>query len=585
MRLRAHHVLFAGFAGIIALLVVVVALVAQTGLRRELVDLYRAELERQLALAEEALRTAGSRDYDALARAITRRIGFRVTIIAPDGRVLGDSDLPAERLSELENQAGQTDFQTALLGGTGFAESEGGPVGYPALYAAHAMAVNGTAIVLRIAAPLEEIDATVGRAQRAVLAAGVLTLLLALAVSYVLSRMMMRPVGRLGERARSLAAGDFSQRAPMDVEVSELDDLAIAFNRLAEELEARLGELSHERDEMQALIDCMAEGVVALTADGRVARVNRAAAQILRLPADPAGLPVGALVRQPELRAMLEAAPQAGSEAREITFEGRALLVAARPLDTGGAVITLLDTTELRRLERVRRDFVANASHELKTPLTSMRGYAETLLEGEPPSELRRQFLESIHSNAVRLQHLVDDLLELSRLESGAWRPAFVEVEVAQVAREVWLNVEPRAREKGVRFSVPGPAPALADLAALEQILSNLFDNALRHTPAGGEIRVATTRRGETIEVQVSDTGSGIPSAALPRIFERFYRVDPSRSRAEGGTGLGLSIVRHLVETMGGTVSAESELGRGTTIRFTLPAARLAPVLDNLEEV
>lgn len=576
MRLRAHHVLFAGFAAVVTLLVILVVGVAEQRLRRELVAHYRLELERDLALAEEVLRHAPESDFDTLAGMLTGRIGFRVTLIALDGRVLGDSDVPAEQLPHLEDYRDRPEVQEALRGRTGFAERFSTTAGFPALYGARAVTLNGETVVLRLAAPVREIDRMVGGARRAVIVAGLLALALALPVSYLLSRVMMRPVVKLGERARALAHGDFSRRAPMDVEVAELDELAVAFNLLAESLEARLVELARERDETRALIDSMAEGVIALSADGRVVRASRAAARLLRLPADAEGSPVGALVRQPELRVAFEEALVSGFDAREASFDGRTLLVTGRPLDQGGAVVTLLDATELRKLERVRRDFVANASHELKTPLTAMRGYAETLLEEEPPPELRRQFLEALHGNAVRLQRLVDDMLELSTLDAGAWRPRLEAVDVAAAAREVWREFEPRARDKPIAFRVSGRARAHADAAAVEHIFRNLFDNAYRHTPAGGEISVTVTESDGKVQVAVSDTGSGIPSAALPRIFERFYRVDPARSRAEGGTGLGLAIVRHLLEGMSGAIAAESELGKGTTIRFSLPVAEEA---------
>jgi two-component system phosphate regulon sensor histidine kinase PhoR len=221
----------------------------------------------------------------------------------------------------------------------------------------------------------------------------------------------------------------------------------------------------------------------------------------------------------------------------------------------------------------VRRDFVANVSHELKTPLTSIRGFAETLLEDDPPEPLRRQFLENVRRNTLRLQRLVDDLLDLSRLEAGRWDLQAEPVDVAAAAREAWQAVEPHARGKGVSFGVAGAGVAAADDQALAQVFQNLFDNALRYTPEGGSVGVEIHTDQGLVHVAVSDTGSGIPARSLPRIFERFYRVDPARSREEGGTGLGLAIVRHLVQGMGGEATAESELGRGTVIRFTLPAS------------
>ncbi|HEU0052607.1 MAG TPA: ATP-binding protein, partial [Longimicrobium sp.] len=267
--------------------------------------------------------------------------------------------------------------------------------------------------------------------------------------------------------------------------------------------------------------------------------------------------------------------------------DGRQLLATAQPLPTGGAVMVFLDVSELRRLEDVRRDFVANASHELKTPLTAIRGYSETLLDPTLPEALRAQFAETVKANADRLQRIVDDLLDLSRIESGGWRVQPEIVSVCEIARDAWGAFERKAREKRARF-IANLAPecefVFADPSALRQILSNLFSNALRYIPEEGTIEVSArevpppanriVRTGDVrpwVEVAVRDTGAGIPSSHLPRIFERFYRVDAARSREEGGTGLGLAIVKHLVEGHGGTIEAESQLGRGTTIRFILP--------------
>jgi signal transduction histidine kinase len=398
-------------------------------------------------------------------------------------------------------------------------------------------------------------------------------IVLALLGAHVLARALTQPLLALTERAGALSVGDFSRRAPRNIPIAELDELAVAFDRLADQLNARLVELGRERDEMQALIDTMSEGVIALSANARVVRLNRAARDFLDVPAHPQLAPVGTLVRQPELRALLEESVSRPVEARELRIGERPFLVSSRLLERGGSVTTLLDLSEIRRLEQVRRDFVANVSHELKTPLTSLRGFAETLLEEEPPEPLRRRFLELVRKNTLRLQRLVDDLLDLSRLESGSWRMEAKPLDVARSAREAWQAFDATARDQGVSFELEGDALASGDDQGLSQIFQNLFANALRYTPAGGGIRVMVRELDSVARVEVSDTGSGIPARSLPRIFERFYRVDPARSREAGGTGLGLAIVRHLVQSMGGEVSAESELGRGTTIGFTLPLA------------
>jgi signal transduction histidine kinase len=332
-------------------------------------------------------------------------------------------------------------------------------------------------------------------------------------------------------------------------------------------------ELGRQRDEVQAQIDCMAEGVIALTSDGRVFRTNRAAREMLRIPEPPTFAPVSTIVRQPQIRDLLEEAMAHPVQTREVSLGDHHLIVSSRVLDGGGVVATFLDVSELRRLEQVRRDFVANASHELKTPLTAMRGFAETLLEDEPPEELKREFLTSIQKNTVRLQRLVDDLLDLSRLESGGWKARREEMDLANATEEAWQAFAEAAEGRGIHFDLQGSGRALADDRGLRQIFENLFDNALRYTPDGGRITVTLGAGDRFVDVAVSDTGIGIPSRSLARIFERFYRVDAARDREMGGTGLGLSIVRHLVSAMGGKVTAESELGRGTTIRFTLPAS------------
>jgi len=245
--------------------------------------------------------------------------------------------------------------------------------------------------------------------------------------------------------------------------------------------------------------------------------------------------------------------------------------VSGRPLPDGGTLLVLSDVTDLRRVEAVRRDFVANVSHELKTPLTSIAGYAETLAAETTPGSQGARFVEVILSNARRMQRLVDDLLDLSRIESGHWQPRPEPVDIAAAAREAWAPFAEQAAAGGVRFEVattPEARTVAADPDALRQILTNLYDNALRHTPEGGSILVSARPAPGGVALAVADTGSGIAGQHLPRIFERFYRADPGRARAQGGTGLGLAIVKHLVEAHGGRVTAESTLGRGTTIRL-----------------
>jgi len=390
-----------------------------------------------------------------------------------------------------------------------------------------------------------------------------------------------------------------------------LDAVAAPLARLFGGRRRRLAQLMRERDELVLLIESVGEAIIQTGPDGRLVRANRAARKMLGLPANARGTPIASLVRHPALLARLEAALRGETGGpEEITLDDRRIRITTRALggDTiaegHGTVSILADVTEFRRLEEVRRDFVANASHELKTPLTSIRGYTETLLADDPPAEIRQQFLQTIHQNAERLQQIIEDLLDLSRLESGKWSPDLVDLDPVMIATEAWQAIVQNRGEPAIEFKIDAPTPTtvLADPVGLRQIFSNLFDNSIRYTPEGGSITVsvagpdpagprranlAQPRRipGEPaparnpgqnpkgwVTIAVTDTGVGISQEAVSRIFERFYRIDPARARAEGGTGLGLAIVKHLVESMGGDVSASSKPGQGTTIRFRLPA-------------
>jgi two-component system phosphate regulon sensor histidine kinase PhoR len=575
MRPRIQHALFAGFLGVVGLLVVLIVLFVGSGLRRELDSGFRSELERLLALGESIVGSSRGADPHLLARSLTERIGYRVTFVTLQGVVIADSFVEPEDIAEVESHADRPEIRSVLDGGSlvGFAERESTTVGSSLLYGARLAALDGRPIVLRIAAPQTEIQLSVSRIQSRVAVAGILAMLVALIAAYGLSVAFARPLVELVDHARRLADGDFSSAVPRS-RVAELGDLAVAFNRLTDELRDRLAELSQERDSIQTLIDCMAEGVVALTEDGRMLRTNRTARSMLGIPDGPPLVPVASVIRHPELREALKDSVQRPEQSCEIVMNGRYVLLASRAIDRGGAVTTLLDITEIRRMERVRSDFVANASHELKTPLTSIRGYAEALADG-PPEEMRQKFLGSILANTLRLQRLVDDLLDLSRLESGGWTAKPEHVLVPDVVEEAWDLVGAEAKD-AVDLRVEGGDSVYGDRQGLVQVFRNLLENAARHTAPGGRVAVSvnTDEQGGFVEITVADDGEGIPAQALSRVFERFYRADSSRARHAGGTGLGLAIVKHLVGAMDGEVWAESELGRGTTVHIRLPRPR-----------
>jgi len=573
MRIRIQYPLFAAFLGVIGLLSVLIVLLVSSSLRKELGLTVRADLERQLALGEWVVQEAGLVDLDSLAREITDRIGYRVTFIDPEGSVLGDSYVELGRLPEVENHYDRPEVQDLLVSGetVSFAERTSETVAESLLYAARLITLDGSSVIMRIAARQTDIERTVSGVQRTVALTGLLAMLFALAAAYMISIALTKPLVLLAQRARQFSKGDYTLRVP-DTKVTELQDVADAFNLLTDELQSRLTELGHEREEMQTLIDCMAEGVIALSEDARVIRMNRSARALLELLDTPAFAPVNSVVSDNKLRSILEDSVIRPGNSDEVEVNGRHLLVSSRALDPGGAVTTLLDISEIRRLEQVRRDFVANASHELKTPLTSIRGYAETLLDDDPPEKLKLEFLTSIRKNTLRLEHLVEDLLDLSKLESGGWTGRRESVDTKEVAQEAWQVVRDIEDKEEISFDILGDLRVMGDREGLFHVFRNLLENSIRHTDSGGSINVSMALTQDSmVEVVISDDGDGIPAESLPRIFERFYRADSARARDFGGTGLGLAIVRHLVSEMGGEVVAESQLGQGTTVRFTVP--------------
>lgn len=409
--------------------------------------------------------------------------------------------------------------------------------------------------------------------------AGVAVLLLGALLTQQLTRGMTRPLHDLRDVVDALATGDLSKRPRVVGGAREIRELGESIRQMAERLDTRLWELQSEEALLVALTESLNEGVVAVDARKRVVRVNETGRQILRLRQ---ALPFGANELpdhpglQEALQAVLSGAPPLQ---RELRMDDRTVQLTARALRGGGAILAMLDLTPIRRLEVVRQDFVANVSHELRTPLTVIGGFVETLHDDDLPPPLRQQFLGMVDTNVQRMQRIVDDLLDLSRIESGGWRPTPEMVAIPDIAAEVFAPLQRLAMQKGVSLRTELAADAAdvyADPTAVRQILSNLTQNALRHT-VSGEVVLFARRDTGGITMGVRDTGSGIAPEHLPRIFERFYRADPGRSREAGGTGLGLAIVRHLTEAHLGRVSVESVVGNGTTFTVFLPdAAKLA---------
>ncbi len=565
--MRLAQRLLAGSLALVGVLVVFVIAIASEQLRDRLYRQSGDGLEREARVV--AARWTSAARSDALADSLGAILGHRVTLIDSAGHVLGDSDFDPAQLGALENHATRPEIVAARSVGVGRSQRASPSRGDDELYVA-VRAPLGTA---RVAVGTTIVDRIVAGARRDVLTAGVVAAAAALLLAWLFSRSVSRPISELSDVARAIAAGDLRRR-PALAAPGEVGDLGRALHRMAEQLAARLEALERDDSLMTALLDSLGEGVIAVDTNGTVIRVNAGAHALLGI-ADPAPFPSDRLPRDLSLRAALaDAIAGEATNDVELRLGGRTLLLAARPLSGGaGAVLALLDLTPIRRLETIRRDFVANVSHELKTPLTVIGGFAETLADHDPPEPQRRQFIEAIRSAALRMQRLVDDLLDLSRIESGGWQPHIAPVDVRALVTEAAAAITDAAQSKGIVVNTkiaPDAAIAPADPLAVRQILSNLTENALRYTSAGS-ITVFARRHGNRIAIGVTDSGIGISAAHLPRVFERFYRADSARAREAGGTGLGLAIVKHLVESHGGQVEATSTPGVGTTVTAWFP--------------
>jgi signal transduction histidine kinase len=561
--------LLLSYLAIIAVTGVVLTVAADRMLRSRLTEEATLILEREARYFATLADHAGTGALDSLVHALRAVTDRRLTVVDRRGAVIADSDFRLDQLATLENHAGRPEIRAALDGGVGTDLRVSASTGQAELK----VAVPYRGGVVRVSTALPRVNAVVDRAQGAVLLGAIVAVMGAAVLAVGFAGSVARPLVRLRDAAQAIARGE---RPHLDTRGrSEVGELARALRTVDENLSGRLADLERERSEMAALIGAMVEGVVACDAAGAVTTMNPAARRFLGLSAQEPLPPVGELFRH---RGAREAAASAlaGTHTEGIGAEvnGRDVLLSAHPLPGGGALFVLHDVTTLRRLETVRRDFVANVSHELKTPLTVLRGYAETLQGDDPPPDVRREFIAAMLGNARRMQRLIDDLLDLSRIESGGWAPHPQRVALAPAAQETWQSLAGSGNTAALTFEVrlaPDAAEVTVDPEALRQILGNVLDNAARYTPPGGRVEVRSERLTEGVRLDVVDTGPGIASEHLPRVFERFYRVDPARSRELGGTGLGLSIVKHLVEAHGGRVEAVSALGQGTTIRILLP--------------
>ena len=548
-------------------------------------EIDRNLLEKTRLFAQELPRLPGpgGTDLQPLARQAASAGGVRVTIIDSRGQVLADSHADPKTM---ENHATRPEFVAALQGQTGTSTRSSGTLRVPYEYVA--VPISGGAV--RMSFPLSAVQQTAATVRRSIWIGSSIGLLVALTAAALLARIVSRRLRRIVTFAEQIAAGDLSAR--IDQQSSdEIAVVAAALDRTARKLEESFAAVETSRRQLESLLNSMQEAVIAVDAEGKVLWVNGRMKRLVST-GGRVGAPVVETVRDPSFLAVVEGAlrrRETCSARATALLPGRVFQVTAAPMplyrngarpgsaagSVPGAVAVLHDLSDIERVEKTRRDFIANVSHELRTPLTSVRGYTEMLLDSSAADDCTRESLDVILKNTTRMTRLTDDLLVLARVESGEQQFARRHSDPADLLQDALETFGMAAREQGLELVLEDIThdPVLADPEAIHQVFANLIINAIAYAREGGKIVLGASSGAEMVEFYVRDYGPGIASEHLPRLFERFYRVDKARSRESGGTGLGLAIVKHIVRAHEGDVRAESHLGRGSTFYFTIPLA------------
>lgn len=499
----------------------------------------------------------------------------RITLVRQDGSVTYDSTVTDSRL--MQNHGDRPEIRAALTSGVGSAIRFSTTTKERMLYVAVPLFAFSDAKILRMAISLSFVDAIIADWRYLLLFGSFLGILLVASVSGVFVMRTTKPLRHLTEMADRMSAGDLKARSQLSGD-DEIGRLAGALEHLAEQLSRTLLDLRTERDLIFEILQSMQEGILLIDDTQKIVLANPSWKSMMSLESEPVGRTIIEVCRVPDFRDFVAAdsISEASLELPKLPGPHREFLVRKVKM-TGtirGFLFVFVDVTHIKRLEKVRSDFVANASHELRTPVGNLRSAAETLGTFTYPDPTTHQFISMIERNALRLQHLIDDLLDLSRIESAGFIPRREPFNLTPLIQMVVGHFRPHADAKHIAFHVTPPnEPCVihSDSQCLEQILSNLIDNAIKYGRPSGTVEICTVVRDQEIEIQVKDDGSGISPEHLPRIFERFYRVDPSRSRDLGGTGLGLAIVKHLTESIKGRVTVQSTLNKGTIFSVYLP--------------
>jgi two-component system phosphate regulon sensor histidine kinase PhoR len=576
VRRRIFFKLLLAFIVVIAAATITMDLSVRRAWQNSLTQEIERNLREKTLLFAHRVETDQQHSLQDIASEEGQAAGARATIINHEGKVLADSEAPA---AKMENHAHRKEFVSALQGNVGSETRRSRTLGISFLYVA--APISGGAV--RLAYPLSDVETATRDLNKTLLRGSALAFGVALLVAGIAAQTTSKRLQKIVRFADRVAAGDLTAR----IDVYAFDEIGLvagALDRTVHRMEENFAALQNSQHQLETLLNSMQDAVIAVDEHGQVQWANRRMDRVGRRTR--IGAPILETVRDPDVvRAITAAVEQRNVQTSRASsvVPGRTFDVTAAPMPGGGAVAVLRDLTETERVEKTRRDFIANVSHELRTPLTSIQGYAETLLDSSPTSDHIHEFLEIIRKNAARMSRLTEDLLTLARVESGEQRFDVQPSSPGDLLHEVVQSFSTIAQAHGVELVVENNADVQvsADREAIHQVFANLVDNALKYGAGGRRIVLGARPKGQTVEFYVQDFGPGIPSEHLPRLFERFYRVDKARSRESGGTGLGLAIAKHIILAHGGTIHAESELNHGSTFLFTIPMAVAAHALHS----
>ncbi len=589
MQLKIHYKITLIFVFILALIFIGLFINLNKNLKQITFQRIRDRLAKEAAFSQTILEESHFRNFDykkidALADKISNDLEVRVTIIDREGVVWGDSDLDNSQLKQVENHLYRPEVQDAISDGFGESRRFSTTIQEDMLYMAYPFSVDDQAGgIVRLSIPLIEIHMLSNSLKRLLAVSFVWTFALFILVSFFASLFISKPINSISRIAMNIAHGDFSQKALVNSK-DEIGDLAKAVNEMSEQIRLRIEEITASRTRLEAVFLSMFEGVMIVDAKGLIILVNQSLKDFLGINEDPLGKRPLEVVRNLEIQEVADNVLylKEGIESRELTVlisdQEKTLLIHGAPIQrkghNEGAVLVFHDITEIRCLEKIRQDFVANVSHELRTPVTNIKGYAETLIEGALRDKKNAEsFLKIIYRESSRLANLISDLLDLTQIETGKLKLSLSECSLYPIVERVLAGLSIKMKEKNltVKNEITQDLPKVkVDVVSVTQVFLNLIENAIKYNQENGEIIITAKESNGQVKIFIKDTGIGIPEKDIPRIFERFYRVDKARSREMGGTGLGLSIVKHIIQAHHGEIFVNSELTKGSEFSFTL---------------